>query len=97
MAKFKLDNIAPTLQALAGMEAEIKKIKANAEVILDEIRPALIGLSVKKYGHKWQIVQARISLEGYIHVYGVRVSKAGKVGTRGYDLHRLSLCEVVED
>lgn len=91
----KTGNLAPAFTDLAALAAEIDTLRERANAILADIRPALIGQRVAKYGRTWQITQVQIWGSGRVTCYAVRVSKKGKVGTRSFDLGNLDQCEFI--
>lgn len=90
-------NLGPAFSDLSAIAAEVEALRVRGRAILDDIRPALIGQRVRRYGREWQVCQVQIWGGGDVTCYGVRVSKKGKVGTRGFDLGLLAQCEFISD
>lgn len=88
-----IGNLAPALADLSGIAREARELHRRANDVLKDIRPALIGLRVRRYGREWQICQVDIRGNASLTCCGVTVSKRGKVGTRAFDLGRLEDCE----
>lgn len=86
-------NLGPSFSDLSAIAAEVEALRVRGRAILADIRPALIGQRVRRYGHDWQISQVQLWAGGNVTCYGVRVSKKGRVGTRGFDLGLLEHCE----
>lgn len=86
-------NLTPHFADLSSISADVRALKDRADVILKDIRPALIGQRVFRYGRHWQIVQIQVNSGGEVSCYGVTVSRKGKVGTRGFDLGLLEHCD----
>lgn len=89
-------NLGPSFVELADLAAHCAVARRKAMNILDDIRPALIGQRVTRYGRTWEICQVQVGLSGHVTCYGVTVSKRGKVGRRGFDLGNLSHCDFVK-
>jgi hypothetical protein len=89
------DNLAPALGDLAALRKEAFELSERARAILDDLRPALVGRRVFRWGRVYQIDALRIDNGARVRCYGVTVSGAGKVGTRGFDLGTLDECEII--
>src|SRR6202021_1851257 len=86
-------NLAPSLSDLSGLAKDVRAIQDRARAILADIRPGLIGQRVRRFDRVWEIKQVQIWGGGDVTCYGVRGSKRGQGGTRGFDLGMLEQCE----
>lgn len=86
-------NLAPIFVDLSRLAFDSRQLHRKATEILNDIRPALLGQRVARYGRTWEICQVQVSLGGNVTCYGHAVNKRGKVGTRGFDLGSLEHCE----
>ena len=88
-------NLAPAFADLSGIAKQCADLNNRACVILNDIRPALLGQRVTRYGRLWEVSQVQVWANGRVTCYGVRVSKKGKVGTRGFSLGMLEDCKFI--
>lgn len=86
-------NLAPHFVDLLRIKGEVAELNRQATAIINDIRPALIGQRVVRFGRVYQICQVDVRRNAQPTCYGVTVSREGKVGSRGFDLGALEDCE----
>lgn len=86
-------NLAPAFAELSKLKDEVKTLNDKAKAIIEDVRPALIGQRVSRFGRIYEICQVDVRGSARPTCYGVTVSRDGKVGSRGFDLGALEDCE----
>lgn len=76
-------------------EGRLAEIRAERDRIVDEVSPLLVGRRIRELGFTYQIVAVN-AWGNELHGYGVRVSKSGRVGTRGFSI-RIDPAKLLEE
>jgi len=75
---------APSKQQLSDMAKTVRQSVKDAEKLIEAMRPHMIGARYMYSGHLYQIRALHLAHGGHISGYGVRINKAGRIGTRDF-------------
>jgi hypothetical protein len=89
-------NTGPLFRRLDDIANDCSHLRREAQEILGDLKPVVIGQRVERHGRVYQIVDAHVGLSGNVVAYGVTVNRKGKVGSRGFDLGNLVDCKFID-